>query len=510
MSTAKKFAGQTAIYGISTIAGRVLSFFLTPLYTSTKAYAPGAYGVLTTMFSYVSVLNSVLAFGMETTFFRYLNKHPENKQRVYNNAFASVATITILFLLCTVPFIGHIANFIDVSHGAVLTHAAVSTKMATSHADFVTYIDYFLAILVIDAWCVIPFAKIRADGRPGRYGVIKLINIGIFISLNLTFILVLPYWIHHHLAGALWISSWYVKGWVGYVFLSNLVASIITFLLLLPELLKIRFDFDRKMLLDMYSYSWPVLVANLSYIINENLDKILLGQLLPPKVSLHDVGIYGACAKISLFLSIFIQAFRLGAEPFFFSHAKNKNAGQTYARIMDYFVIAVCVIFVALIANIELLKYFIPNKAYWVGLPVVPPLVFGYVSLGIYMNLSVWYKLSDQTKYGLYISGVGAILTIILNVIFIPKYSYMASAWVSLIAYATMMVLSYVWGQKNYPIPYDLKKNIAYIVSSILIVYLSFYVFNRNIFAGNLLLLLFILAAVYFEGKDLKAIFSRR
>jgi len=510
LSTAKKFAGQTAIYGISTIAGRVLSFFLTPLYTSTKAYAPGAYGVLTTMFSYVSVLNSVLAFGMETTFFRYLNKHPENKQRVYNNAFASVATITILFLLCTVPFIGHIANFIDVSHGAVLTHAAVSTKMATSHADFVTYIDYFLAILVIDAWCVIPFAKIRADGRPGRYGVIKLINIGIFISLNLTFILVLPYWIHHHLAGALWISSWYVKGWVGYVFLSNLVASIITFLLLLPELLKIRFDFDRKMLLDMYSYSWPVLVANLSYIINENLDKILLGQLLPPKVSLHDVGIYGACAKISLFLSIFIQAFRLGAEPFFFSHAKNKNAGQTYARIMDYFVIAVCVIFVALIANIELLKYFIPNKAYWVGLPVVPPLVFGYVSLGIYMNLSVWYKLSDQTKYGLYISGVGAILTIILNVIFIPKYSYMASAWVSLIAYATMMVLSYVWGQKNYPIPYDLKKNIAYIVSSILIVYLSFYVFNRNIFAGNLLLLLFILAAVYFEGKDLKAIFSRR
>jgi O-antigen/teichoic acid export membrane protein len=510
LSTAKKFAGQTAIYGISTIAGRVLNFFLTPLYTSTKVYAPGAYGVLTTMFSYVSVLNSLLAFGMETTFFRYLNKHPENKQRVYNNAFASVLAITILFLLFTVPFISPIANFIDVSRGTALTHAASSTKAATSHADFVTYIDYFLAILVIDAWCVIPFAKIRADGKPGRYGVIKLINIGIFIGLNLTFIVVLPYWISHHLPGSSWISSWYVKGWVGYVFLSNLAGSIITFLLLLPELLKIRFDFDRKMLLDMYSYSWPVLIANLSYIINENLDKILLGQLLPAKVSLHDVGIYGACAKISLFLSIFIQAFRLGAEPFFFSHAKNKNAGQTYAHIMDYFVIAVCLIFVGLIANIEILKYFIPNKAYWVGLPVVPPLVFGYVSLGIYMNLSVWYKLSDQTKYGLYISGVGAILTIVLNVLFIPKYSYMASAWVSLIAYASMMVLYYIWGQKNYPIPYNLKKNGAYIISSILIVYLSFYVFNRNIFAGNLLLLLFILAAAYFEGKDLKATFSKR
>jgi O-antigen/teichoic acid export membrane protein len=510
LSTAKKFAGQTAVYGVSTIASRVLNFFLTPLYTSARVYAPGAYGVLTTMFSYVSVLNSLLAFGMETTFFRYLNKHPENKQRVYNNAFASVVAITIIFLLFTVPFVGPIANFIDVSRGAVLTHAASSTKIATSHADFVTYIDCFLAILVIDAWCVIPFAKIRADGRPGRYGVIKLINIGIFISLNLTFILVLPYWIRHHFVGAAWISSWYVKGWVGYVFLSNLAGSIVTFLLLLPELLKIRFDFDRKMLLDMYSYSWPVLIANLSYIINENLDKILLGQMLPAKVSLHDVGIYGACAKISLFLSIFIQAFRLGAEPFFFSHAKNKNAGQTYAHIMDYFVIAVCVIFVGLIANIEILKFFIPNKAYWIGLPVVPPLVFGYVSLGIYMNLSVWYKLSDQTKYGLYISGVGAILTIVLNVLFIPKYSYMASAWVSLIAYASMMVLSYIWGQKNYPIPYNLKKNLGYIISSIIIVYLSFYVFNRNIFAGDSLLVLFVLAALYFEYDSLKAIFSKK
>jgi O-antigen/teichoic acid export membrane protein len=495
LSTAKKFAGQTAVYGISTIAGRVLSFFLTPVYT--RAYSPGVYGILTTVFSYVSILNAVMAFGMETTFFRYLNKYADNKQRVYNNAFASVFAITILFLLFTLPFIGHIANFIDVGK-------------ETTHNDFVIFIELFIAVLVIDAWCVIPFAKIRADGKPGRYGIIKIINILIFITLNLTFIWFIPFWIRHHLAGAAWISSWYVKGWVGYVFLSNLVASIVTFLLLLPELLKMRFDFDGKMLLEMYSYSWPILIANLSFIINENLDKLLLGKLLPAGTSLHDVGIYGACAKISLFLSIFIQAFRLGAEPFFFSHAKNKNSGQTYARIMDYFVITVCVIFIGLIANIEIFKHFIPNKNYWVGLPVVPPLVFGYVSLGIYMNLSVWYKLSDQTKYGLYISGVGAILTIVLNVIFIPKYSYMASAWVSLVAYATMMVLSYVWGQKNYPIPYNLKKNLAYIISSVVVVYLSFSIFKRNIFAGNALLLLFIGVAVFFEGKDLKATFSKR
>jgi O-antigen/teichoic acid export membrane protein len=455
------------------------------------------------MFSWVSILNAVMAFGMETTFFRYLNKYSENKKKVYNNAFATVFVITILFLILTLPFVGPIADFIQVGD-------------STQHHDFVRYIDYFISILVIDAWCVIPFAKIRADGKPGRYGIIKFINIILFISLNLTFIWGLPFWINHHFIGAGWISHWYVKGWVGYVFISNLVASIVTLLLLLPELLKIRFNFDSKMLVEMYAYSWPVLIANLSFIINENLDKLLLGKLLPPHVSVSQVGIYAACAKISLFLSIFVQAFRLGAEPFFFSHAKNKNSGQTYARIMNYFVITVCLIFVALVANIEILKYFVKGydakqtALYWTGLGAIPPLVFGYVSLGIYMNLSVWYKLSDQTKYGLYISGIGAILTIVLNVLFIPKYSYMASAWVSLIAYTVMMVLSYLWGQKNYPIPYNLKKNLAYIISSILIVFLSFYIFKRNIFAGDALLIVYALAAFYFERKDLKAIFNKQ
>ena len=495
MSTAKKFAGQTAVYGVSTIVSRMLSFFLTPIYT--KAYALSAYGILTTMFSYASILNAIMAFGMETTFFRYLKKHEDRQQRVYSNAFASVFSISILFLLLTLPFKAQIASLIKVGDN-------------TSHSDFLRYINYFIAILVIDAWCVIPFAKIRAEGKPGRYGLIRFINVIIFVSLNLIFIWGLPFWLKHQLVGSDWISHWYVRGWVGYVFLSNLVASVGTLLLVLPELLKIRFDLDSKMLKDMFIYSWPILIANLSYIVNENLDKLLLGKLLPQNISVHDVGVYGACAKISLFLSIFVQAFRLGAEPFFFSHAKNKNAGQTYASIMNYFVIAVCMIFVALISNIEILKYFIPNKSYWIGLDVVPPLVFGYVSLGIYMNLSVWYKLSDQTKYGLYISGVGAILTIVLNVLFIPKYSYMASAWASLIAYTVMMILSYIWGQKNYPIPYNVKKNLAYIISSILIVFLSFYIFKRNIFAGDALLLLYALAAFYFERRDLKVIFSKR
>ncbi len=461
------------------------------------------------MFAYVSILNAVMAFGMETTFFRYLNKYENNKQRVYNNAFASVVSITLIFLLLVLPFISPIADLINVSASSKIVHAHRAV-VGTSHADFITYIEYFLAILVLDAWCVIPFAKLRADGRPGKYSLIKTINIGIFISLNLIFIWLIPFWMRHQLAGSAWVGHWYIKGWVGYVFLSNLVASIVTLILLLPELLKIRFDFDRKMLFEMYAYSWPILIANLSYLINENADKLMLGWLLPPKIGLRDVGIYGACAKISIFLSIFINAFRLGAEPFFFNHAKNKNANQTYARIMDYFVIAVCIIFIGLIANIDLLmKYFIPGRSYWVGIDVIPPLVFGYVSLGIYMNLSVWYKLSDQTKYGLYISGIGAIATIVLNVLFIPTYSYMASAWTSLIAYTIMMILSYVWGQKNYPIPYNLKKNGAYIISSIIIVFLSFYIFKHNIFAGDALLIGYVLVAYFFERKDIKAILSR-
>ncbi|MDB5136745.1 MAG: oligosaccharide flippase family protein [Mucilaginibacter sp.] len=449
------------------------------------------------MFSYASILNAILAFGMETTFFRYLNKDTANKKQVYNNGFWVVFMLSIIFLFLTLPFTHTIAGLIKIGKD-------------TPQNEFELFIKYFIGILVLDAWCVIPFAKLRADGRPMRYGVVKLVNIAVMVLLNLVFIFGIPYCIAHNLPGAVWFKQWFVHGWIVYVFLSNLVASFITFLMLLPELLELRIKFDGPMFKDMLIYSWPILIANLSYIINENLDKILLGKLLPVNISEHDVGVYSGCAKISIFLSIFIQAFRLGAEPFFFSHAKNKNSGQTYARIMNYFVITVCLIFVAVTANIQILKYYVNNRSYWVGLDVVPPLLFGYVSLGIYMNLSVWYKLSDQTKYGLYISGVGAILTIVINVLFIPKYSYMASAWASLIAYAAMMVLSYVWGQKNYPIPYNIKKNLAYIISSIIIVFLSFYIFKRNIFAGNALLILYALAVYYFEGRELKTLLSKR
>lgn len=449
------------------------------------------------MFAYASIFQALLAFGMETTFFRYLNKFPDKKQQVYNNGIWVIFTVTICFLLLTLPFTHALAGLIKIGKDIPLS-------------DFELYIKYFIAILVLDAWCVIPFAKLRADNRPLRYGMVKITNIIITVTLNVIFIIIIPYVIKHQLYGWQWFAHWYVHGWVVYAFLSNLIASFITLLLLLPELLQLQLKFDKAMFRLMLIYSGPILVANLSYLVNENLDKILLGKLLPANISEHEVGVYSACARLSIFASLFNQAFRMGAEPFFFSHAKNKNSGYTYSRIMDYFVITMCVMFLGVVANIEILKHYVNNQAYWVGLDVVPPLLFGYVALGVYMNLSVWYKLSDQTRYGLYISGIGAVATIVLNVAFIPRYSYMASAWASLIAYTIMMVLSYIWGQQNYPIPYNLKKNLAYIITSILLVYLSFYVFKRNIFAGNALLLLFASAALFFEWKNLKAIFIKQ
>jgi O-antigen/teichoic acid export membrane protein len=494
LSTAKKFAGQTAIYGLTTIVQRLLSAILTPLYTG--AYLPKVYSIFSTMFSYASIFQAVLAFGMETTFFRYLNKYPDQKKQVYNNGFWVIFTVTVLFLLLTLPITHTLAGLIKIG---------VDTPLS----EFELYIKLFIAILILDAWCVIPFAKLRADGRPVKFGFIKVVNILVTVSLNIILILVIPYWLKHQLVGWQWISTWYVYGWVAYAFFANLVASFVTLVMLLPELFALQLKFDKVMFRQMLVYSFPILIANLSFLVNEVLDKLMLGKLLPANISEHEVGVYSACARLSIFASLFNQAFRMGAEPFFFSHAKNKNAGATYARIMDYFVIAMCVMFIGVVANIEILKHYINNKEYWVGLDVVPPLLFGYVALGIYMNLSVWYKLSDQTKYGLYISCIGAVATIVLNVIFIPKYSYMASAWISLLAYTIMMVLSYTWGQKKYPIPYHLKKNLAYIISAIILVYLSFYVFNHNIFIGNVLLMLFGGAALYFEWRNLKAIFIR-
>lgn len=498
MSIAKKFAGQTVVYGFSTVVSRVLNFFLTPIYVS--VYPAKAYGIFTTLYSWASMLNALLSFGMETTFFRYLNKEGHRKEEVYQNTFFFIFGLAASFGLFALLFVADIA-------------AWMQGNSLTQNPDFERYIKYFIYILVLDALSVIPFAKLRAEGRASRYGLLKFINVAVFVSCNLVFIYGIPSLIQQNLPGASFFASWFREGWVGYVFVSNLIASATVLLLLLPELLQLKLRFNWAIIQNMLSYSWPILIANISFIINENVDKVFLGQLLPADSSQQQVGIYGACCKLAIFLSIFIQAFRLGSEPFFFSHAKNSNARETYARIMHYFVLLVCVIALALVANIDWLKYFIKGSAdqqalYWSGLHIVPVLLFAYVFLGVYMNLSIWYKLSDQTRYGLYISGIGAALTIGLNIWLIPRYSYVASAWITLLAYASMAILSYAWGQKNYPIPYRWKRHLAYIAFTAVLVWISFKLFNQHILLSNGLLVLFVTTAFLLEKKELKQILT--
>jgi len=446
------------------------------------------------------MIQAVLAFGMETTFFRFLQKH-EDKGRVLNNSFFVVLVISTLFLCA-------------VFSGA--TGIATWLNNGQYDSDYVMYVRFFALFLVADALAVIPFAQLRAQGKAMRFAWLKLTNVVTLIVLNLFFIFCIPWLLVHVPQTIPYIEGWYRPGWLGYVFIANLSASLLVLLLLLPELMKIRLRPDRALLREMFAYSFPILIANISFIINEYLDKLMIPKLIPGEQGISDNGIYGAVSKIAVFLSIAIQAFRLGAEPFFFSYAKNENARRVYAVIMDYFVIAMVLVMIGISVNIEWLKYFIRGKdaeqqaLYWSGLHIVPILLLNYVLLGIYMNLSVWYKLTDQTRFGLYISGVGAIVTIVLNVILIPRYSYVGAVWVTMLTYGIMVVLSYFWGQQRYPIPYRVGKNIAYILVGAGVCWLTFDVFDRHLIIGNLLFIAFAGTTFFIERKALFALLKKK
>ncbi|MDH5828279.1 oligosaccharide flippase family protein [Sphingobacterium sp. SG20118] len=502
MSVFKKFAGQTLIYGLSTIISRLLNFVLTPIFV--RKFEASTYGIFTNMYSWAAMINAFLAFGMETTYFRYLQKvKDEDKSKVFNNSFVVTIFTSLIFLITILLF----------SHDIAIWFAKENIDSIREYKSYV----YFVGLtLVVDALAVVPFAKVRANGRPMRYGVLKLVNIITFVVLNLTFIVFIPYLLKHFPAISSYFSSWYVDSWLGYVFISNFVASTLTLLMLLPEIRTFSFKVDKVLLGDMFRYSFPILIANISYIINENLDKIMMPELLPKDIADRDVGIYGAIAKIAVFLSIFVQAFRLGAEPFFFSYSKNENSRQVYAVIMEYFVIAMMIVMIGLSVNIDWLKYFIqggsPKESaeYWSGLFIIPVILFNYVMLGIYMNLSVWYKLSDQTRYGLYISGIGALLTVFLCYIFIPQYSYVGAIFVTSVTYIVMVFLSYFWGQRNYPIPYKLFKIAAYMLVGVAIVYIHYTAFDRNFWIGNGLLLGYILGAAFVEKKTVMKMLGQK
>lgn len=455
MNPLKRLAGQTAIYGVGTILPRVLNYLLTPLYTA--IFAPGTFAVFNEGYAYTAILLVVLTYGMETALFHFCTKE-EKTTTVFTTIMTSIFATTAAFWLVVFASAGFLAQLMRYP----------------GHAEYV----YWLGIIIgLDALSAVPLAWLRQLNKPKVFTAITLTNIFINIGLNIFFLV--------YCRGRYLATNGHPGGWVeavydhnigvGYVFIANVIASLVKTLLCIPLLLRQPWVFDRSLLKRMLLYSWPLIIAGLGFIINERLDVILLKYLLPLEhdQAMEQVGIYSGCYKLAILMSIFIQAYRYAAEPFFFSQQKEKDSRKVYARIMNFFVLFCCLIFLVVTLYIDIFKHFIRNPAFWTGLRIVPIIMMANLFLGIYINLSMWYKLSGHTRFGAWFSLVGATLTIVLNIVFIPVYGYMASAWATFAAYFSMMVVSYVIGQRHYPIPYNLRKLLAYILAAGLIYWIS-------------------------------------
>lgn len=489
MSVYKSLFKQTAIYGLATVLPRMFSFILVPLYTDPKVLNVEEYGEVSIIFSWLVFFNVILSYGMETSFFRFFSK--EDNKNVVSTSTISLFWSSIAFLIIALLGRNYLAKASNIE---------------------VEYIVYTIWILVLDALVIIPFSKLRAEKRPVFYALIKIGNVALNLFLNLFFLLWLP-----KLAVSSpdsFISTIYFENFqIGYIFVANIIASLATFAILSPSYLKMNWHFDVQLWKKMMQYSLPVMIAGIAFAINETFDRILLDYILPEDIAKTEIGAYSACYKLALFMTLFATAFRLGIEPFFFSHSSNENASKTYAEITKYFVIFGSIILLVVVVFADVLKMFIIRDAsYWEAMKVVPLIILANFFLGIYNNLSVWYKLTDKTKMGMYISIVGAIITLVLNFLLIPIWSYMGSAIATISAYGSMMLISYYLGNKYYPIPYDMKKIFGYLGISIVLSGLSFYVpIFRSTFIFGIVAILFF---AYFIYKNEKAtilkVFNRK
>lgn len=486
MSGLKSLFKQTAIYGLATVLPRMLSFLLVPLYTTQGVLSSVAeYGKVNIIFSYFVIFNVILAYGMETAFFRFFNKENDKNQVI------GTSTITLLissfgFFALALLFQNQIAAFIDVK---------------------VEYIHLVIWILLLDALVIIPFAWLRAVQRPMRYAVIKILNVAINLGFNLFFLLVLKDLAQE----SSFFASIYIENFeINYIFIANLIASAVTLLMLASFYIKTRFVFNKTLWKQMMRYAIPVLIAGVAFSINETFDRILLDKLLPENIAETEIGMYSACYKLALFMTLFATAYRLGIEPYFFSHSKSENPQHNYAKILNYFVIFGSVILLSVVVFADIIKpIVIRSEAYYEAMWVVPIILLANFFLGIYHNLSVWYKITDRTKVGAYISVVGAVATLALNFWLIPIMSYKGSAIATLSAYGLMMFLSYYFGKKYYPIPYDLNKIGMYLSISIVFSFLSFYVYRENYLVGIPLLIVFLIIVYVSEKNQIKQLLKR-
>jgi O-antigen/teichoic acid export membrane protein len=448
--------GQTAIYGLGIVLPRLLNYLLlTPFYT--RVFEKASYGVITELYAYVVFLLVILTYGMETGYFRYAS-NSEKKEKVYTTVLGSLFATSTLFIVSAFLFSGNI--------GRLMGYAANPE-----------YIKWLALIVGIDAFTSIPFARIRLYNRAGRYAAIRIVEVLINIGLNLFFL----YYCPRHLNSEFVNLVYREEIGVGYVLISNLVASISKLLLLTGEIrAAFRSQFDRGLLGTLLKYSYPLLVAGLAGTINEALDRILLKHLLPlDQAPMEQLGIYGANYKLAVLMTLFVQMFKYAAEPFFFSKSHEKNARGLYADVMTFFVVAGLSIF--LIVNLYL-DYFILfiGKSFREGAHIVPVVLLANLVMGIFFNLSIWYKLTNKTMIGAALVMIGAIITVVINVGFIPRFGYVASAWAHLVCYSVMVIISYLWSRKHYAIPYKTGRILIY-VSVALVIYFANELFLQDI-----------------------------
>jgi O-antigen/teichoic acid export membrane protein len=452
LSSIKKLAGQTIWYGASSIFARFLYYLLTP-YLTLKFAGTVEYGKMSLIYALIPFLNTLILFAFETAYFRFIQRS-EFKEDVYNTLITSLLISTTAIVGLTIFFNTAIARFIGLDN----------------HPEYVTLAG---VIIGLDAISALPFAKLRNENRPQKFAAIRISGILINMVTVYFFLTVCPHFIKNNPNSILRLV--YFPGFgVGYVLIANIAQAFFQLIALWKELISARLKINVKLWREVWVYALPLTIAGFAGMINETFDRVMLQRWSPLKgdAATFEVGIYSACYKLSILITLFVQAFRMGAEPFFFKQSTEANAPKVYARVMKFFVITICFMFLLVSLYLDIWKYFIQDKKMWVGLKVVPILLLANMFLGIYINLSIWYRLSRKTTAGAYITLIGAGITIAVNFIFIPYFSYMACAWATFLCYGTMMVISYIWGQKSYPVPYAWKKLLAYIIIVVILYFL--------------------------------------
>lgn len=484
MANLKTLFKDTALYGMSSIVGRFLNYLLVPLYTAKIAASSGGYGVITNVYAYTALLLVILTFGMETTFFRFVNKEGANPMRTYSTVLIMVGSVALLFVALVLAFINPVSSFMGYS----------------AHEE---YVAVMAACVAIDAFQCIPFAYLRYKHRPWKFVALKMLFIVLNITLNIVYFVVLPAMYSNPSTHGFAASVYDPNVGVGYVFRLNLFCTAIITFFFWKELTGFRWVFDKILFRKMLSYSWPILLLGITGILNQTADKILFPIVSPGSEGHVQLGIYGAAAKIAMIMAMITQAFRYAYEPFVFGSAKEKGSRDTYAKAMKYFIIFTLLAYLVVVGYLDVLKYII-GRDYWEGLKVVPVVMAAEIMMGVYFNLSFWYKLIDKTIYGAWFSGVGCVVLVLINVLLIPKYGYMACAWAGVAGYGTAMLLSYFVGQKKYPINYPLKSITVYICIAALFTAIMLYTPQSlpkalRLGINTLLIILFVAHIIHYD-----------